>query len=50
MKTSIFNMSLTLPPVVELTEVVKEMANAHDSFIVSYVGAPNQCKWCSPIG
>ena len=28
MKTSIFDMTLTLPPLIEMTEVEKEMPNA----------------------
>ena len=47
MKSSIFNMSLTLPPMIEMTEVVKEMADAHDSFLVSFFGQiAYGCGWC----
>ena len=32
MKTSIFNMSLTLPPMIEMTDIDKDLAgNRHDS-------------------
>jgi hypothetical protein len=33
MKTSIFDMNFTLPPVVEMTEVVKDMPNGRMTFI-----------------
>jgi len=32
MKTSIFDMNFVLPPVVEMTEVVKDMCSATGSF------------------
>jgi len=42
MKTSIFDMNFVLPPLVEMTEVVKEMP--------SNSSAPqtqkSACKWC----
>ena len=41
MKTSIFNMTLTLPPMVEMTEVEKDMPTKNTN-IFSWDPAP----WC----
>jgi len=46
MKTSIFDMNFTLPPLVVMTEVVKKMPHARVSFLLSMTGAPGECNWC----
>ena len=46
MKTSIFNMAFTLPPMVEMTEVGKEMpAMTHPAWSTCNAGNTNCLRW-----
>ena len=47
MKTSIFNMNFTLPPLVEMVEVEKEMPTATHEYVCSCLSLP-YCPgpWC----
>ncbi|MFL2551094.1 MAG: hypothetical protein ACJ0SM_06065 [Arenicellales bacterium] len=43
MKTSIFNMTLTLPPLIEMTEVEKDMPTATHSLLARGRGCAPNC-------